>query len=178
VNSMKHTAFISLGSNIGNRFILLEEALTDLQKRYPIEVVNVSSIYETDPVGYEDQDVFLNMVAQIRTSLTAEELLDACLEIEKELGRKRDIRWGPRTIDLDILLYNDENMITERLVIPHPRMHERSFVLIPLIEICPNLTLPETKQPLCELADQLSDREGVRIWKQRNGEDVFALFEN
>lgn len=178
MNHMKQIAFISLGSNMGNRLSLLEEALTNLQKKYPIEVVNVSSIYETEPVGYENQDVFLNMVAQIRTSLTPGELLDACLQIEKFLGRKREIRWGPRTIDLDILLYNDQNMITERLVIPHPRMHKRSFVMIPLIEICPNITLPAMKQPLCELADQLSDREGVRIWKQRNGEDVFALFEN
>src|SRR4051812_24551626 len=175
---MKQTAFISLGSNMGNRFTLLEEALTSLQTGYPIELVNISSIYETDPVGYENQNCFLNMVAQIRTSLKPEELLAACLQTEKKLGRKREIRWGPRTIDLDILLYNDENMITERLVIPHPRMHERSFVMIPLLEICPDITLPAMKQPLCELADQLSDREGVRIWKQRNGEDVFALFGN
>ena len=139
---MKHTAFLSLGSNMGDRIEFLEEALKNLDDNYPIEVVNVSSIYETDPVGYEDQDLFLNMVAQINTDLSPIELLDACLKIETELGRKREIRWGPRTIDLDILLYNEENMITERLVIPHPRMHERSFVIIPLLEICPNIILP------------------------------------
>ena len=126
---MNHTAYLSLGSNMGNRFEFLKEALETLDDNYPIKVVNVSSIYETDPVGYEDQDLFLNMVAQINTDLSPIEFLDACLKIEIELGRKREIRWGPRTIDLDILLYNEENMITERLVIPHPRMHERSFVV-------------------------------------------------
>ena len=88
-------------------------------------MVNVSSIYETVPVGYEDQDLFLNMVAQINTDLSPLNCWMPVMEIEKDLGRKREIRWGPRTIDLDILLYNDENMITDRLVIPHPRMHER-----------------------------------------------------
>src|SRR3954454_22633099 len=157
---MKHTAFIFLGSNMGNRFILLGEALTSLQKQYPIEVVNVSSIYETEPVGYEDQDVFLNMVAQIRTSLAAEELLDACLQIEKELGRKRDIRWGPRTIDLDILLYNDQNMTTEKLIVPHPRMLERSFVMIPLLEICPDITFSNMKKPHGASCSELPKSEG------------------
>jgi len=175
---MNHTAFLSLGSNLGNRIEFLEEALKQLEANYPIKVVNVSSIYETDPVGYEDQDLFLNMVAQINTNLSPIELLDACQKTELELGRKREIRWGPRTIDLDILLYNDENMIMDRLVIPHPRMHERSFVAIPLLEICPNIMLPAIGMPLSEVAGQLTDREGVRIWKQKNGEDVFALFAN
>jgi 2-amino-4-hydroxy-6-hydroxymethyldihydropteridine diphosphokinase len=175
---MNHTAFLSLGSNMGNRIEFLEEALKKLEDNYPIKVVNVSSIYETDPVGYEDQDLFLNMVAKINTDLIPIELLNACQETEKSLGRKREIRWGPRTIDLDILLYNDENMIMDRLVIPHPRMHERSFVAIPLLEICPNIMLPAIGMPLSEVAGQLTDREGVRIWKQKNGEDVFALFAN
>ena len=163
---------------MGNRIEFLEEALKKLEAHYPIRVVNISSIYETDPVGYEDQELFLNMVAQINTNLSPIELLDACQKTELELGRKREIRWGPRTIDLDILLYNDENMIMDRLVIPHPRMHERSFVAIPLLEICPNIMLPAIDMPLSEIAGQLTDREGVRIWKQKNGEDVFALFAN
>ncbi len=163
---------------MGNRIALIEEALKKLESNYPIKVVNVSSIYETDPVGYENQDLFLNMVAQIKTDLLPIELLDACQQIEKELGRKREIKWGPRTIDLDILLYNNENMIMERLVIPHPRMHERSFVIIPLLEICSTIMLPAMDMPLREIAKQLTDGEGVRIWKQKNGEDVFALFAN
>lgn len=175
---MEHTAFLSLGSNIGDRIVYLESAVSHLIKRYPISVVNVSSIYETDPVGYEEQDLFLNMVIQVKTELSPFELLDACMETEQELGRKREIRWGPRTIDLDILLYNDENILTERLIVPHPRLHERSFVVIPLLEISPNITLHGGKKPLRELANELPDRGGVRIWKQRNGEDVFALFAN
>ena len=163
---------------MGNRIEFLEEALKNLEDNYPIRVVNNSSIYETDPIGYEDQALFLNMVAQINTDLSPIELLDACQETEKGLGRKRVIRWGPRTIDLDILLYNDENMMMERLVIPHPRMHERSFVTIPLLEICPNMMLPAMDLPLSKIAEQLTDREGVRIWKQKNGEDVYALFAN
>ena len=115
---MKQTAFLSLGANIGNRSGYLESALKHLIERYPVSVVNVSSIYETDPVGYEEQDLFLNMVIQIKTQLSPFELLDACMETEKDLGRKREIRWGPRTIDLDILLYSEENILTERL--DHP----------------------------------------------------------
>lgn len=177
-HKMNHTAYLSLGSNMGNRMRNLEEALKKLENDYPIKVVNVSSIYETDPVGYEEQDLFLNMAVQVRTALSPYQLLEACLQTENELGRKRVIHWGPRTIDLDILLYNDENIKTEMLVVPHPRMHERSFVIIPLLEISPDILLPTLKQPLCEIADQLSDKEGVRVWKEKNGEDVFALFEN
>jgi 2-amino-4-hydroxy-6-hydroxymethyldihydropteridine diphosphokinase len=173
-----NTAYLSLGSNLGDRSNLLKAALETLVSAYPIELVNVSSIYETDPVGYTDQDLFLNMVAQIRTELSPIELLDACSETEIKLGRKREIHWGPRTIDLDILLFNEENMITERLVIPHPRMFERSFVIIPLLEISPKIKLPSTNQSLKEVLDELPDKEGVRIWKGKNGEDVFALFES
>jgi 2-amino-4-hydroxy-6-hydroxymethyldihydropteridine diphosphokinase len=173
-----NTAYLSLGSNMGDRSSLLKTALETLVSAYPIELVNVSSIYETDPVGYTDQDLFLNMVAQIHTRLSPIELLDVCSETEIKLGRKREIHWGPRTIDLDILLFNEENMITERLVIPHPRMFERSFVIIPLLEINPKIKLPSTNQSLKEVLDELPDKEGVRIWKGKNGEDVFALFES
>ncbi len=171
-------AFISLGSNIGDRFEFLKEALKTLESSYPIEVVNVSSIYETDPIGYADQDLFLNMAAQLKTELSANELLEACLETEKELGRKREIHWGPRTIDLDILLFNDENIISERLVIPHPRMFERSFVIIPLLEISPDAVITSLNKPLSKVADELPDKEGVRLWKEKNGEDGFVHFAN
>ncbi|WP_338471297.1 2-amino-4-hydroxy-6-hydroxymethyldihydropteridine diphosphokinase [Niallia sp. XMNu-256] len=171
-------AYISLGSNIGNRSNYLKEALEALATTYPIELVNVSSIYETVPVGYTEQDLFLNMVAQLKTELSAFELLDACLDTEKKLGRKREIHWGPRTIDLDILLFNEENIKTEKLVIPHPRMFERSFVVIPLLEISPDTIIPSQNKPLSKIVDELTDKEGVQIWKEKNGEDVFALFEN
>ena len=130
-------AYISLGSNIGNRLQYLQQAVRLLQDEKNVKVRQVSSVYETDPVGYVDQDAFLNIVVELETSLTPHELLKKCNEIEAELGRTREIHWGPRTVDLDILLYNEENMKTENLIIPHPRMTERGFVLIPLVEIKP-----------------------------------------
>jgi 2-amino-4-hydroxy-6-hydroxymethyldihydropteridine diphosphokinase len=175
---MENTAFIAFGSNIGNRFENLKEAIEKIGQLPEVEVVNTSSIYETDPVGYENQEQFLNMAIQVSTPLNPFELLDTCLEIELNLGRKRDIRWGPRTIDLDILLFNHENIETEKLIVPHPRMHERAFVLIPLLEIDSSIRLPKMERPLSSILEDIPDREGVRIWKRKNGEDVFALFES
>jgi 2-amino-4-hydroxy-6-hydroxymethyldihydropteridine diphosphokinase len=170
---MGNTAFIALGSNIGNRYDYLTEAIKQLESHLEIKLVNISSIYETDPVGYEDQDLFLNMVIEVMTSLHADELLDICLKLELTLGRKREIVWGPRTIDLDILLYNQENIETEKLIIPHPRMLERNFVMIPLSEIKPDIIIPHTDKPLEALIKELPNKEGVRLWKRKNGEDVF-----
>jgi 2-amino-4-hydroxy-6-hydroxymethyldihydropteridine diphosphokinase len=170
---MGNTAFIALGSNIGNRYDYLTEAIKQLESHLEIKLVNISSIYETDPVGYEDQDLFLNMVIEVMTSLHADELLDICLKLELTLGRKREIVWGPRTIDLDILLYNQENIETEKLIIPHPRMLERNFVMIPLSEIKPDIIIPNTDKPLEALIKELPNKEGVRLWKRKNGEDVF-----
>lgn len=175
---MSNKAYLSLGSNIGEREENLKAAIEQLHAHSNIEVVKVSSIYETDPVGYEEQEQFLNMVVEVKTSLNSFELLEVCLNTEKNLGRKRDIRWGPRTIDLDILLFNQENIKSEQLTVPHPRMHERAFVIIPLLEIDSGIELPTMKVPLREVLEDRSDREGVRIWKQKNGEDVFALFAN
>ncbi|MEC1503760.1 2-amino-4-hydroxy-6-hydroxymethyldihydropteridine diphosphokinase [Bacillus sonorensis] len=166
---MKHTAYIALGSNIGPREEFLKKAVALLHQHPSVAVTDISSIYETDPVGYTDQDAFLNMAAEVKTSLTPFELLDLTQHIENELGRKRDIRWGPRTADLDILLYNRENIETEQLTVPHPRMHERMFVLVPLLEIYPDY------EGSC---DHAINREGVRIWKQRSGVDEFVRSEN
>jgi len=175
---VENLAYIALGSNMGDRFEYLKKAIFLLNSHEEIRVVNTSSIYETDPVGYTDQDQFLNMAVQVITRLKPHELLDECLRIEKELGRKREIRWGPRTLDLDILLYNQENIETEKLTIPHPRMSERAFVILPLLEMDPKLMLPNMEEPLENSLLSIPDREGVRIWKQKNGEDVFALIEN
>jgi 2-amino-4-hydroxy-6-hydroxymethyldihydropteridine diphosphokinase len=142
-----------------------------------MHLVNYSSIYETDPVGYEDQDLFLNMVIEIQTGLTAMELLDLCLRTELELGRKREILWGPRTIDLDILTFNQENIENEKLIVPHPRMLERAFVLIPLLEIIHDSQL-KISQLLVSSLEELPNQEGVRIWKRKNGEDVFEPIES
>ncbi|MEH7886636.1 2-amino-4-hydroxy-6-hydroxymethyldihydropteridine diphosphokinase [Bacillus sp. JJ1609] len=175
---MENQAYIALGSNMGDRYEYLKKAILLLESHKEVSVVNTSSIFETDPVGFTDQDQFLNMAVQVSTSLKPLELLDECLKIEEELGRKREIRWGPRTLDLDILMYNQENIETEKLTIPHPRMSERAFVILPLLEMDPNLMLPTMEKPLKTCLQSIPDKEGVRIWKQKNGEDVFALIEN
>lgn len=175
---MENSAYLSIGSNIGDRLGSLRKAIQLLDKSDQIKVELVSSIYETDPIGYVDQACFLNAVIKISTSLQPEELLQACLQIELDLGRKRGIRWGPRTLDLDILLYNQENIETESLLVPHPRMQERAFVMIPLMELDPDIKLPNVNTSLDDIVEQIPDKEGVRLWKQKNGGDVFALFEN
>ncbi|MCJ7843011.1 2-amino-4-hydroxy-6-hydroxymethyldihydropteridine diphosphokinase [Lederbergia sp. NSJ-179] len=175
---MNNEAFISLGSNIGNRLGYLKQAIQKLRNCQEINIDKLSSIYETDPVGYTEQNQFLNMAIKITTSFPPLDLLTRCLEIEREIGRIREFKWGPRVIDLDILLYNEENVKMEDLQIPHPRMNERAFVLIPLLEIDSSLVLPSSNAPLVEVLDEIPDKEGVRLWKQINGEDAFAPFEN
>ncbi|KAA0941077.1 2-amino-4-hydroxy-6-hydroxymethyldihydropteridine diphosphokinase [Sporosarcina sp. ANT_H38] len=145
-----------MGSNIGDRLNHLKEAVRALHSHEGTTVAAVSSIYETEPVGFTDQADFLNMVVCVETSLEAQELLGFCQKIEQELGRIRDIRWGPRTVDLDILLYNNDNIETENLIVPHPRMRERAFVLIPLLEIAPLMASP--------MVDA-----GVMLWRKVNG---------
>lgn len=174
----RNTAYLALGSNLGDRFQNLKNAVQMLNNEHAIEVVNASSIYETDPVGYENQDPFLNMVVQVVTGLSPEDLLKLCLKIENELGRIREIKWGPRTLDLDILMYNQENIETEDLIVPHPRMHQRAFVLIPLLEVDHHIHVPKIEKPMKLWVENLPDKKGVRIWKRKNGEDVFALFES
>lgn len=175
---MKVDAFIALGSNMGNREEYLTKAIKKIQLHPAIEVVDLSSIYETDPIGYTNQAEFLNMVIKINTDLSAFELLDVLQGIEKHLDRKRELKWGPRTLDLDILLYNHENIEAEQLIIPHERMHERAFVLIPLYELDKDISIPTIEESLLSIIEHLSDKEGVRIWKQKNGVDVFALLES
>ncbi|WP_251554337.1 2-amino-4-hydroxy-6-hydroxymethyldihydropteridine diphosphokinase [Neobacillus muris] len=167
---MENTAFIALGSNMGNRYDNMMSAISQLTGNKDIQLENGSSIYETDPVGYEDQDLFLNMVIKVTTDLNPYQLLDRCLLIESTLGRKREIRWGPRTLDLDLLLYNQENIETEKLIVPHPRMLERAFVMVPLLELNPDLRMFDEERITAWLTRL--PKEGVRIWKRKNGEDV------
>lgn len=161
-------AWIALGSNIAPRETYLQQAIQTLNEHEEIKVKQISTVYETDPVGYEDQDQFLNLVAEVETNLEPLKLLHVCQRIEKELGRERIIRWGPRTVDLDILLYSTENMNVEELILPHPRMHERAFVLVPLAEIAPDLLLKGKR--VREWLDTLSadDVQGVRAWGSLN----------
>src|SRR5690625_1377286 len=148
-------AFIALGTNIEPRKEHLEKALHLLAQDEGVKVGETSSIYQTAPVGYTEQADFLNLVIQIKTTHSSIHLLDACQKIEQQLGRNRGIRFGPRTIDLDILVYNQEDRKTDRLTIPHPRMHERAFVLIPLAEIAPSLMIPTINQQVSGLIRDL-----------------------
>ncbi|MFJ5625192.1 2-amino-4-hydroxy-6-hydroxymethyldihydropteridine diphosphokinase [Peribacillus loiseleuriae] len=175
---MENYSYLSIGSNIGDRSTYIKEAILLLHEIEEVNVVQTSSLYETAPIGYLDQPQFLNAVILVSTGLGAEELLSVCQEIEQRLGRKRDIHWGPRTIDLDILLYNHENIETERLSVPHPRMMERAFVIVPLLEINPTIMLPNTDTPLNDILEKLEDKEGVQLWKQKSGEGAYALFES
>ncbi|PSL27145.1 2-amino-4-hydroxy-6-hydroxymethyldihydropteridine diphosphokinase [Planomicrobium soli] len=156
-------SYLSLGSNMGDRLDMLKQAVRYLMELPAIEIAGISSLYETDPVGFTEQAPFLNMVVHIKTTLTAFELLDVCQSIEQRLDRKRIVHWGPRTIDLDILLYNQDTIETERLLVPHPRMRERSFVLIPLLELNPRLE-----------GFGKPDLQGVRLWKMYSGVDEFV----
>jgi 2-amino-4-hydroxy-6-hydroxymethyldihydropteridine diphosphokinase len=134
-------AFLGLGSNLGDRHWHLAEAVHRLHSPAEVSVVAASSVYETAPVGYTNQPHFLNAVIQLATAVGPEELLRRCLAVEQALGRVRRDRWGPRTIDIDVLWYDSVTRDDATLTLPHPRMHERAFVLIPLAEVAPNLML-------------------------------------
>lgn len=148
-------AHLGLGSNLGDRSANLAEAMRRLNDPPRVEVLRVSSVYETEPVGVSDQPNFLNLVVAISTSLTPHELLDHCLGIEESLGRVRRERWGPRTIDLDLLMFGDVVMDDDRLTLPHPRMAARSFVMVPLAEIAPETIVGG--EPARDLAARLGD---------------------
>ena len=172
-----NTVYLSIGTNIGEREGNLVEAVRQLVATKNIHVQKVSSIYETAPVGYVDQQSFLNIAVVLETTLQAFEMLNVCQAIEQQLGRVRLIRWGPRSIDLDILLFNHENIETESLIVPHERMYERAFVLVPLAEI----SEPNTEQ-LLQVHKKLSqmdiEKEGVMLWKQVKSVEEFVRFEN
>lgn len=159
-------AYIGLGSNIEDRERYLTEAIRMLTGHPAVRVSARSAIYETDPVGYLEQPPFLNMVIRADTTLSAEALFAHMLAVEHALGRTRDIRWGPRTIDLDMLLYGSRFMNTPELIIPHPRMFQRAFVMIPLLEVLPEGKLPAGIEPLSP--DALNGKEGVRLWKSKH----------
>ena len=158
-------AYVALGSNIDNREYYLQSAIAVLNEESGITVTGLSSIYETEPVGYVDQSAFLNMVIQIHTDLSPDALLVTLLAIENRLGRTRDLRWGPRTIDLDLLLYGDHRLTTPDLIIPHPRMHERAFVLVPLSEVL-YARQAALFESISAHLEKLEGKEGVILWKK------------
>ncbi|HBP64913.1 MAG TPA: 2-amino-4-hydroxy-6-hydroxymethyldihydropteridine diphosphokinase [Desulfosporosinus sp.] len=137
-------AFLGLGSNLGDRAHYLEEAVTALSSPV-LKIEATSRIYETEPWGLLDQPLYWNLVIKIETSLEPLELLHVCQEIERQLGRERKQHWGPRTIDIDLLIYDNIVSDSEELILPHPYLEERAFVLVPLREIAPELVLPSGK---------------------------------
>ena len=155
-----HIVYLALGSNLGDRRGNLAAALQRLREK--VELHTISSVYETEPVGYLDQPRFLNMVCCGKTELPAQQLLKEVKSIETIIGRQPSFRNGPRPIDIDILLYDDVQIEQEALTIPHPRMHERAFVLVPLAEISPNVIDPVSGRTAQELADAVS-HDGVKV---------------
>ncbi|MFC4620387.1 2-amino-4-hydroxy-6-hydroxymethyldihydropteridine diphosphokinase [Camelliibacillus cellulosilyticus] len=169
--------YIGLGSNIGDREDYLHQALTKLDSHAQVRICRTSNIYETDPYGPVEQDPFLNMAIEVETSLAPEDLLKATQAIERDLKRERVIHWGPRTIDLDILLYADKMIETEHLIIPHPELTKRLFVIIPLNDLSPDLQMPKNGPKVKDLLAAFDGVKGVRLWKN-NGAGEYGLFEN
>ncbi|UQZ34262.1 2-amino-4-hydroxy-6-hydroxymethyldihydropteridine diphosphokinase [Paenibacillus sp. PK3_47] len=158
-------AYIALGANLGDREGTLKEALIRLDDHEEIEVAACSKVYETEPVGYLDQPQFLNMAAMLRTTLVPQELLQVMLAIETGLGRTRDIRYGPRTVDLDLLWMEGQVLDTPDLTLPHPRMMERAFVLIPLNDIVKhNEGSSGLRQRVAAALQDIDGEEGMRLW--------------
>lgn len=135
-------AFLGLGANLGDRIANLQRAVDLLAERRGVRVLRSSRVYESDPVGGPDQPDYLNAVLEIETTLDPPDLLEACRAVEDAMGRVRQERWGPRPIDVDLLTYGDRTIAEPGLDVPHPRMHERGFVLVPLAELCPDPPLP------------------------------------
>lgn len=155
------TIYIGLGSNLGNKKENIRQALNLLNEVEGITIVKVSSFYETEPVGYEDQDWFINAVAQTETSFSPQEILKIFKDIEQKIGREESTRWGPRKIDLDILFYDQLVYKSNDLIIPHPRLHERAFVLVPLAEINKELIHPVYNKSVSTLLSELNTTKKV-----------------
>jgi len=155
-------AYLGLGSNVGDREEYIEQAVFLLEKNPNIQVTRRSSNQETEAEGGGDQPPYINAAVEIKTSLSPQKLLEICQEIEAALGREREVEWGPRTIDIDILLYNDEIVSEDKLQIPHPLMHERLFVLKPLREIAPHALHPVLEKTVESLFDERKAEAGEK----------------
>ena len=158
------TAYLGLGSNLGHREANIKSALKMLGQGP--RILEVSSLYETEPMGYKDQPWFLNLVCSIETDLSPQALLNLVKAIERNLGRKPTLRFGPRPIDIDILFYDDLILDSPDVTIPHPRLLERAFVLVPLKEIAPDLVHPASGLTIEELLARVEKPERVRLYSE------------
>lgn len=156
-------AFVGLGSNLGDRKANIDSSVELLGEAEGVEVIKRSSKYETEPVG-PIQPWFINSVTEIETSLSPGELLDRCKEVEKRIGRVDSLHWGPRLVDLDLLLYGNRVVNSEKIKLPHPQLAERLFVLLPLLELEPDLVHPELDTPLKELLTKTGkDKKVIKL---------------
>ena len=162
---MDHIVYIALGSNMGNRLANLKNAVNNLTPQ--MNVLKRSNVYETPPWGYEEQPLFLNQVVMAETYMDPKPLLHHLKRLEAALGREPGVRNGPRLIDLDILFYDDLVLKTPDLEIPHPRMHERAFVLVPLNNIAPKVIHPVLNRPVRSLLGEV-DRKGIKLFAKMN----------
>ena len=166
---MKRTIYLGLGSNLGDRAANLERALAGLAAA-GIETVRRSSLYATEPMGFAPQQWFLNCVVEAATELMPRQLLRATQQVEREMGRRKMVRNGPRIVDVDILFYSGNVVSMADLEIPHPRIAERRFVLVPLREIAPGLRHPTLRKTMGELLAATTDRSEVRVWHMPAGQ--------
>jgi 2-amino-4-hydroxy-6-hydroxymethyldihydropteridine diphosphokinase len=157
--------YLSLGSNLGDRLANLQKARDEIEPK--IHLIDQSPVYETEPWGYSDQPLFLNQVVKAETDLEPFDLLAFLKDTEVHIGRRETFRFGPRLIDLDILFYDDLSMETPSLTIPHPRMKERAFIIMPLADIAPDLVHPSLGKTINQLKDDL-DPSSVRLYKSNN----------
>ncbi len=158
---MGHIAYIGLGSNLGDKIAFCKKAISEILKIDRHRLLSKSSFYQTRPMGYTAQDSFINGVIKIETDLEPFDLYRHLKNIELRLGRKETFQWGPRIIDLDLLFYDDLRVDTQELQLPHPRLQERQFVLIPLFEIDQDLLHPVFKKTVGELLKQIQEDQGV-----------------
>jgi 2-amino-4-hydroxy-6-hydroxymethyldihydropteridine diphosphokinase len=158
---MGYISYIGIGSNLGDKIGQCERAIAEILKVDQNKLLAKSSFFKTKPLGHTSQDWFINGVIKIRTELEPLQLLRALKRIEIQFGRKETFRWGPRSIDLDILFFDEKQIRTRHLQIPHPLLHERQFVLVPLAEIDRDLLHPVLKKSIGELLDDIREDQGV-----------------